>query len=163
MATYFPRGEQPRGDDLVMWAQDHFGRHAGYANQLLFQEQRTLDAPHPENLREKKRPASATPRQLSDIDWAIAEYTPLCLVMTPYNLLATPSRSILRSPGILACLSVLLFGHPEPDVRNLLLPGVGACTVSPWRPWPPAPSHTECHSRPPRQINPAVRVSLRPR
>ena len=23
-----------------MWAQDHFGRYAGYANQLLFREQR---------------------------------------------------------------------------------------------------------------------------
>ena len=43
MARYFPDGEQPEGDDLAMWAQDHFGRHAGFANQLLFQEQRTLD------------------------------------------------------------------------------------------------------------------------
>ena len=40
MARYFPDGEQPEGDDLAMWAQDHFGRHAGFANQLLFQEQR---------------------------------------------------------------------------------------------------------------------------
>ena len=43
MAAYFPDGEQPFGDDLVMWAQDYFGRYAGYANQLLFQGQRTLD------------------------------------------------------------------------------------------------------------------------
>ena len=42
MARYFPDGEQPEGDDLAMWAQDHFGRHAGFANQLLFQEQRTF-------------------------------------------------------------------------------------------------------------------------
>ena len=43
MAHYFPDGEQPEGDDLAMWAQNHFGRHAGYANQLLFHEQRALD------------------------------------------------------------------------------------------------------------------------
>ena len=43
MAHYFPDGEQPEGDDLAMWAQDHFGQHAGYANQLLFHEQRALD------------------------------------------------------------------------------------------------------------------------
>ena len=35
---YFPPGEQPEGDELVMWAQDYFGKHAGYANQLLFHE-----------------------------------------------------------------------------------------------------------------------------
>ena len=37
-ARYFPQGEQPEGDELVMWAQDRFGKHAGYANQLLFHE-----------------------------------------------------------------------------------------------------------------------------
>ena len=42
MARYFPDGEQPEGDDLAMWAQDHFGRHAGFANQLLFQEKRPV-------------------------------------------------------------------------------------------------------------------------
>ena len=42
MANYFPDGRQPAGDELVMWAQDYFGRHAGYANQLLFHEERTL-------------------------------------------------------------------------------------------------------------------------
>ena len=36
MAGYFPRQEQPTGDELVMWAQDYFGKYAGYANQLLF-------------------------------------------------------------------------------------------------------------------------------
>ena len=29
---YFPCQEQPTGDELVMWAQDHFGKYAGYAN-----------------------------------------------------------------------------------------------------------------------------------
>ena len=48
MAHYFPDGDQPEGDELVMRAQDHFGRHAGYANQLLFHEQRTLDASGPD-------------------------------------------------------------------------------------------------------------------
>ena len=38
MERYFPPGEQPDGDELVMWAQDHFGQYAGYANQLLFHE-----------------------------------------------------------------------------------------------------------------------------
>ena len=38
MGRYFPSGEQPDGDELVMWAQDRFGKHAGYANQLLFHE-----------------------------------------------------------------------------------------------------------------------------
>ena len=43
--AYFPRREQPYGDDLVMWAQDYFGKYAGYANQLLFHEQRELTSP----------------------------------------------------------------------------------------------------------------------
>ena len=42
MAGYFPCSEQPSGEELVMWAQDHFGKYAGYANQLLFHEQRDL-------------------------------------------------------------------------------------------------------------------------
>ena len=42
MEGYFPTGGAPAGDGLVMWAQDHFGRHAGLANQLLFQEQYDL-------------------------------------------------------------------------------------------------------------------------
>ena len=33
---YFPNQKQPTGDELVMWAQDYFGKYAGYANQLLF-------------------------------------------------------------------------------------------------------------------------------
>ena len=45
MTSYFPRREQPYGDDLVMWAQDYFGKYAGYANQLLFHEQRELTSP----------------------------------------------------------------------------------------------------------------------
>ena len=40
-ARYFPRQTQPTGDELVMWAQDRFGKYAGYANQLLFHEQYT--------------------------------------------------------------------------------------------------------------------------
>ena len=43
VAGYFPCQEQPAGDELVMWAQDYFGKYAGYANQLLFHEQRELD------------------------------------------------------------------------------------------------------------------------
>ena len=39
---YFPGQEPPSGDDLAMWAQDRFGRYAGYANQLLFLEERKL-------------------------------------------------------------------------------------------------------------------------
>ena len=38
MKRYFPAGDQPHGDELVMWAQDYFGDYAGYANQLLFHE-----------------------------------------------------------------------------------------------------------------------------
>ena len=45
IAGYFPCQEQPAGDELVMWAQDCFGKYAGYANQLLFQKQRDLDNP----------------------------------------------------------------------------------------------------------------------
>ena len=43
MAFYFPDQERLWGDDLVMWAQDYFGNYAGYANQLLFHEQRKSD------------------------------------------------------------------------------------------------------------------------
>ena len=42
MEGYFPSGGAPTGDGLVIWAQDYFGRHAGLANQLLFQEQYDL-------------------------------------------------------------------------------------------------------------------------
>ena len=45
MASYFPCHEQPWGDELVMWAQDYFGKYAGYANQLLFHDQRESDNP----------------------------------------------------------------------------------------------------------------------
>ena len=37
---YFPGQKPPSGDHLVMWAQDRFGTYAGYANQLLFLEER---------------------------------------------------------------------------------------------------------------------------
>ena len=52
-AHYFPCHEMPSGDKLVMWAQDYFGKHAGYANQLLFQEVydisgRTKSQPQPQ-------------------------------------------------------------------------------------------------------------------
>ena len=36
---YFPDGV-PSDETLAMWARDHFGEHAGYANQLLFHAQR---------------------------------------------------------------------------------------------------------------------------
>ena len=39
---YFPSRQPPSGDHLVMWAQDYFGKYAGYANQLLFLEEREL-------------------------------------------------------------------------------------------------------------------------
>ena len=45
MKSYFPCGEQPWGDEMVMWAQDYFGKHAGYANQLLFHGQRESNDP----------------------------------------------------------------------------------------------------------------------
>ena len=41
---YFPGQEAPAGDHLVMWAQDHFGKYAGYASQLLFLEERDVAA-----------------------------------------------------------------------------------------------------------------------
>ena len=37
---YYPEQEGLSGDVLVMWAQDRFGEHAGYASQLLFLAQR---------------------------------------------------------------------------------------------------------------------------
>ena len=43
VAPYFPCQERAWGDELVMWAQDYFGQYAGYANQLLFHDQRKLD------------------------------------------------------------------------------------------------------------------------
>ena len=39
MAHYYPYSRQLAGEELVMWAQDRFGKYAGYANQLLFHEQ----------------------------------------------------------------------------------------------------------------------------
>ena len=51
VAGYFPNQKQPAGDELVMWAQNYFGKYAGYANQLLFHEQRELENPR----REKDR------------------------------------------------------------------------------------------------------------
>ena len=33
-----PRCAHAPGDALGVWAEDYFGRHAGYANQLLWQE-----------------------------------------------------------------------------------------------------------------------------
>ena len=49
MESYFPCREQPWDDELVMWAQDYFGKYAGYANQLLFHEQRESNEPRVEN------------------------------------------------------------------------------------------------------------------
>lgn len=43
VAGYFPNGKRPAGDKLAMWAQNYFGEYAGYANQLLFREQRSLE------------------------------------------------------------------------------------------------------------------------
>ena len=45
MATYFPSQQQPTDENLVMWAQDRFGKYAGYANQFLFHDQRSQDNP----------------------------------------------------------------------------------------------------------------------
>ena len=36
MESYFSPKKQPPDDELVLWAQDRFGEHAGYASQLLF-------------------------------------------------------------------------------------------------------------------------------
>ena len=44
MAGYFPGTEPPPDDELIIWAQDHFGRYAGYANQFLFREARAEGA-----------------------------------------------------------------------------------------------------------------------
>ena len=38
LAYYFPCSRQLAGEELVLWAQDRFGKYAGYANQLLFHE-----------------------------------------------------------------------------------------------------------------------------
>ena len=38
MAKYYPYSRQLSGEELVMWAQDRFGKYSGYANQLLFHE-----------------------------------------------------------------------------------------------------------------------------
>ena len=42
MAKRFPCAEGLVGEELVIWAQDRFGKYAGYANQLLFQEEREI-------------------------------------------------------------------------------------------------------------------------
>ena len=46
MAYHFPCSGELAGEELVIWAQDRFGRSAGYANQLLFHEQRNLHSNH---------------------------------------------------------------------------------------------------------------------
>lgn len=38
MAYYYPGSRDLAGEELVIWAQDRFGRYAGHANQLLFHE-----------------------------------------------------------------------------------------------------------------------------
>ncbi len=38
LGVYFQGQERPADPDLVRWAQSHFGRHAGFASQLLFRE-----------------------------------------------------------------------------------------------------------------------------
>ena len=43
LGGYFPNQKHLVGDKLAMWAQNYFGKYAGYANQLLFQEQRALE------------------------------------------------------------------------------------------------------------------------
>lgn len=40
LGTYFQGRERPNDPDLVRWAQDNFGRNAGFASQLLFRDQR---------------------------------------------------------------------------------------------------------------------------
>ena len=40
---YFPCRQAPAGNKLAKWGQDYFGEYAGFANQLLFREQRELD------------------------------------------------------------------------------------------------------------------------
>ena len=48
---YFPGQKTPTNRMLLPWAQEHFGRYAGYANQYLF---------HGRRLRDKKSPQPAT-------------------------------------------------------------------------------------------------------
>ena len=48
---YFPGQKPPSGDHLVMWAQDRFGKYAGYASQLLFLEERELATTTPQPVR----------------------------------------------------------------------------------------------------------------
>ena len=38
LANFYPCSSQLAGEELVMWAQDRFGKYAGHANQLLFHE-----------------------------------------------------------------------------------------------------------------------------
>ena len=38
LAHYYPQSRPLAGEELVIWAQDRFGKYAGYANQLLFHE-----------------------------------------------------------------------------------------------------------------------------
>ena len=45
-AYHFPGTRELAGEELVIWAQDRFGKYAGYANQLLFHEQRSLHSRH---------------------------------------------------------------------------------------------------------------------
>ena len=40
LGAYFPGLNLPAGPGLIRWAQDHFGRNAGLASQLLFRTQR---------------------------------------------------------------------------------------------------------------------------
>jgi N-glycosylase/DNA lyase len=40
---YFPGEKTPTNRSLLPWAQEHFGRYAGYANQYLFHGRRLRD------------------------------------------------------------------------------------------------------------------------
>lgn len=46
LAHHYPQSRLLAGEELVMWAQDRFGKYAGYANQLLFHEQRDMQNYH---------------------------------------------------------------------------------------------------------------------
>ena len=58
---YFPGQQPPSGHHLVMWAQDGFGKHAGYASQLLFLEERELAMTLPQPVRQSRPPTPYCP------------------------------------------------------------------------------------------------------
>ena len=61
MPYYLPCQEQPIGNELVMWAQNHFGKYAGYANQMLFHERYAASVREPPSVANWAEPGSQAP------------------------------------------------------------------------------------------------------